>query len=85
VAEKKCPDCGVVKPASEFHRHALSANGLCTYCKPCAQVSVCLPLFPALHDVSVNTCLCSTAYPSTSVCLSVGRDHTETTASLQFF
>ena len=35
VTEKICPDCGITKPASDFHRSRRSKSGLVTYCKPC--------------------------------------------------
>jgi hypothetical protein len=32
---KWCPDCGQVKPLSEFVRNASQPSGLASYCKPC--------------------------------------------------
>src|SRR5690349_15865096 len=32
---KWCPDCGQVKPLSEFVRNSSQPSGLAPYCKPC--------------------------------------------------
>jgi hypothetical protein len=32
---KRCPDCGELKPLSEFPRNKRTKDGLATYCKPC--------------------------------------------------
>lgn len=34
-AEKRCPNCGEVKPASEFYKNEGSSDGLGGYCKSC--------------------------------------------------
>ena len=36
--EKKCPDCGVVKTASEYSKDKSKKTGLATYCKACYSV-----------------------------------------------
>ena len=36
--EKRCRDCEVVKPATEFVRRTRHSDGLETYCKPCARI-----------------------------------------------
>lgn len=33
---KTCMKCGAQKPRSDFHKHSLAADGLKTWCKPCA-------------------------------------------------
>lgn len=33
--EKRCPACGLTKPASEFGRNRRTSDGLASYCKPC--------------------------------------------------
>lgn len=33
--EKRCPDCGEVKPLDDFHRNRSAADGRQGYCKPC--------------------------------------------------
>jgi 5-methylcytosine-specific restriction endonuclease McrA len=33
-----CPDCGAVKPLSEFVRNASNASGWSSYCKPCHNI-----------------------------------------------
>lgn len=33
---KRCPDCGDVKPLTDFHRNPVRKDGRGTYCKPCA-------------------------------------------------
>ena len=36
TAESKlCPDCNIVKPASEFNKYPKNKSGLYTYCRPC--------------------------------------------------
>ncbi|MEU5992209.1 endonuclease domain-containing protein [Spirillospora sp. NPDC047418] len=35
MTSKKCPDCGEVKPASEFWNRQASSDGLAYYCKAC--------------------------------------------------
>lgn len=35
IDEKKCPDCGVVKCASEYSKDKSKKTGLATYCKAC--------------------------------------------------
>jgi hypothetical protein len=32
---KRCPECGEVKPLTEFPRNRSTSNGYATYCKPC--------------------------------------------------
>src|SRR2546421_6650138 len=32
---KRCPNCRLVKPATEFPRNRATRDGLATYCKPC--------------------------------------------------
>jgi hypothetical protein len=34
-ASKQCPDCGQVKPQSEFGRNSARPDGLSFYCRPC--------------------------------------------------
>lgn len=40
VSEKKCKDCGLVKPAKEFHSHAQTLDRLGTYCKICHRLRI---------------------------------------------
>jgi hypothetical protein len=35
VSEHTCPKCGVLKPASEFHKNKNTKTGLQVYCIPC--------------------------------------------------
>ena len=35
--DKRCPDCGLVKVATEFRRNAALPDGLAFYCKACAR------------------------------------------------
>ena len=35
--QKKCPDCGEIKPTSQFSRHPSTADRLQTYCKSCSK------------------------------------------------
>jgi hypothetical protein len=32
---RRCPDCGLIKPASDFPRNRSTGDGLGCYCKPC--------------------------------------------------
>ena len=47
AAEKRCPSCGVTKPASEFHRDGGQVDGLQRRCKSCRRGN------PGPSDVSV--------------------------------
>ena len=38
--EKKCNDCGEVKPLTEFYKRASSKDGYNYYCKPCNRARV---------------------------------------------
>src|SRR4051794_23679477 len=33
--QKRCPDCGVIKPFDEFAKSRNGKDGLHSYCKPC--------------------------------------------------
>lgn len=35
IEEKRCPDCGKVKPRAGFHRNRRAPDGMGYYCKPC--------------------------------------------------
>lgn len=35
--EKRCPDCSVVKPISEYNKSKSKPDGLQAYCKPCSR------------------------------------------------
>jgi hypothetical protein len=34
--QKRCPECGTIKPRSEFRKSAMRADGLQLLCRPCA-------------------------------------------------
>lgn len=34
-SEKRCPECGITRPSSEWSRDRTSPDGLRSYCKPC--------------------------------------------------
>lgn len=40
VKRKKCSECKVIKPASEFHKNGGKRTGLCEDCKDCRNVKV---------------------------------------------
>lgn len=35
---KRCNDCGIYKPVSEFHRRSGRPSGRVSYCRPCVAV-----------------------------------------------
>ena len=35
---KRCNDCGIHKPVSEFHRRSGRPSGRVSYCRPCAAI-----------------------------------------------
>lgn len=36
IIEKRCPNCGVTKPAHDFHKNKSAKSGLHWHCKKCA-------------------------------------------------
>lgn len=48
--EKKCTQCGQVKPLSEFHRNARAADGLRTACKECSCAYLRSQYVPRVHE-----------------------------------
>lgn len=54
--EKRCTQCGQVKPLTEFHRNARAADGLRAACKDCSCAYLRSQYVPRVHEPEQMIC-----------------------------